>query len=154
MAKGQIGEPKPDRDYEARLDPDGNHRRLTNGMALLASGPGGWLMKKLGVDAETIESARAAPQRFEELVGGLETVTETLAPLGWIAFGAMPTDEYARAARLVLDGESDAAEELLVHAWEERLELALQPLRVLYEDESRWARTPGRSSPRAPRLGT
>ncbi len=139
-----MSEPKADRDYEARLDPDGSHRRLTDGMALLASGPGGWLMKKLGVDAETIESARAAPQQFEDLVGGLETVADTLAPLGWIAFGAMPTEEYVRAGRLVADGDSDAAEELLVSAWDERLELALQPLKLLYEDQSRRAIGHGR----------
>jgi hypothetical protein len=94
MSEKKMSEPKADRDYEARLDPDGSHRRLTDGMALLASGPGGWLMKKLGVDAEAIESARAAPQQFEDLVGGLETVADTLVPLGWIAFGAMPTEEH------------------------------------------------------------
>ena len=106
----KASELKPDRDYEARLDPDGSHRRLTDGMALLASGPGGWLMKKLGVDAKTIESARTAPKHFADLVGGLKTVADTLAPLGWIAFGAMPTEEYVRAARLAEDGDNDAAE--------------------------------------------
>jgi hypothetical protein len=63
---------------------------------------------------------------------------------GWIAFGAMPTEDYKRAARLVDDGDSDAAEELLVSAWDQRLELALQPLKFLYEDQSRWAIGHGR----------
>jgi hypothetical protein len=144
VAEKKISKRQPERNYEARVDPDGSHRRLSNGMALLASGPGGWVLKKLGVDAETLASARAAPARFAELVGGLETVAQTLAPLGWIAFGAMPTEEYQRAARLAAAGDSDAAEELLMSAWEQRLELALQPLRFLYEDESRSAIGHGR----------
>jgi hypothetical protein len=80
-----VSEPASASDYETRVDPDGTHRRLTEGMALLTTGPGGWLMKKLGVDAEMIESARAAPKQFADLVGGLETVAETLAPLGWMS---------------------------------------------------------------------
>ncbi len=144
MSEERMSEPKQDRGYETRVDPDGSQRRLMDGMALLASGSGGRLMRKLGVDAEAIESARAAQRQFADLVGGLQTVADTLAPLGWIAFGAMPTEEYVRAAQLVQDGNNEAAEGLLVSAWQERLELALQPLKFLYEDESQRAIGHGR----------
>ena len=144
MTERNTSEPDSDSDYVTRVDPDGSQRGLTQGMALLGSGPGRWIMKKLGVEEETIEAARAAPGQFKELVGRLETVAATLAPLGWIAFGAMPSEEYVRAAQLVEKGNSEAAEDLLVEVWEERLELALQPLKLLYEDQSRAAIGHGR----------
>lgn len=115
-------------------------------------------MKKLGVDAEAIETARAAPRQFADLVGGLETVADTLAPLGWDRVRSDANRGVRGAARLVADGESDAAEELLVSAWDQRLELSLQPLKLLSEDQSRWAVSGGliaaRGLPRASRLET
>lgn len=123
--------------FEARIDPDGEHRRLATGMALLITGPGGWLMERLGIERDTIDNARAAPDRFAQLVNGLEAVARTLAPHGWIAFGAIPSDAYQQAAQLARNGDVEAAESLLVETWEERLDMALHPLLYLYEDQDR-----------------
>ena len=35
--------------FQERLDPGGEHKRLADGAGLLATGPVGWLMRKLGV---------------------------------------------------------------------------------------------------------
>jgi hypothetical protein len=123
--------------FEARIDPDGEHRRLATGMALLTAGPSGWLMERLGIERDTIDNARAAPDRFAQLVNGLEAVARTLARHGWIAFGAIPSDAYQQAAQLARNGDVEAAESLLVETWEERLDMALHPLLYLYEDQDR-----------------
>jgi hypothetical protein len=123
--------------FQERVDPGGEHKRLAEGARLLATGPAGWLMRKLGVEEETLENARSAPSRYAQIVSNIENVADLLAPLGWIAFGAIPSDRYQEAARLVADGDSEAAENLLTDAWEDRLDFALSPLLALYSDQTR-----------------
>ena len=84
-----------------------------------------------------MEAARNAPKRYAQLVSNIEDVANLLAPHGWIAFGAIPSDRYQEAAQLVADGDSEAAEDLLTKAWEERLDFALRPLQSLYADQTR-----------------
>jgi hypothetical protein len=123
--------------FQERLDPGGEHKRLADGAGLLATGPVGWLMRKLGVEEDTLEAARNAPDRYAQLVNNIEDVANLLAPLGWIAFGAIPSDRYQEAAQLVADGDSEAAESVLTDAWEDRLDFALGPLLSLYADQTR-----------------
>jgi len=96
------------------------------------------ILQRLGVEKEVLERMRSAHGEYAALVDAPEQVAEHLAPLGWIAFGEMPVDEYRAAAQLAAAGESDAAEDLLVAAWEEddRLRFCLTRLvKTAYPEE-------------------
>ncbi len=105
--------------YQDRLDLDRETAELVAGLAAMSSGIFGSILHRLGVEKDVLERMRSAQGEYAALVNAPEQVAEHLAPLGWIAFGEMPVDEYRAAAALAAAGEADAAEELLVAAWEE-----------------------------------
>lgn len=122
------------RSYRERLDPNGETKRLAEGMAALSTGPFAFFLKRLGVDPDTLEDARGMRQQFRDLISVPDRVAEHLAPLGWVAFGGAPHDEYQQAAELAESGDLEAAEELLVEAWNEpdRMRWLLKRVQSLY----------------------
>lgn len=122
------------RSYKERLDPKGELDLLTTGMHALGWGPLGWLLKQAGIDEASIESARSARQRYEQLVTWAPEVAEALAQLGWIAFSQAPEAEYRQAARLAEGGDAEAAEALLTETWNdgERLRWGLIRIQQVY----------------------
>jgi hypothetical protein len=72
-------DPRPDvhASFQERLDPNGEHRQLMAAMTALSSRPGAWLMRRLGIEQNTLEEERAAPQRFAQLMEGLDEVADT-----------------------------------------------------------------------------
>lgn len=104
----------------------------------MTSFPLGWLWKRLGVDEDTLKTARTARKTYVRLMSDLDRVGELLAPLGWIAIGAAPHDEYRKAARFAQQGDHEAAETLLVAAWNEddiRLRWAVNWVTALYRGD-------------------
>lgn len=92
-------------------------RQRAEGLTALASGPFGWALRALGVDAETLAQARGATAEAQALLGRLDATAETLAPLGWLLFELAPMETYMAAAQLARDGNTEAAEELIVADW-------------------------------------
>jgi hypothetical protein len=104
-------------------------------MRLLSWGPVGSLLKQAGVlDDEALKFARSARKQYDELTQGPADVAESLAPLGWIAFGGAPADEYREAARLAAEGNHEASEGLLTKTWNDsdRLNWAVKRINTLY----------------------
>ncbi|HET6571119.1 MAG TPA: hypothetical protein VFG58_06500, partial [Solirubrobacterales bacterium] len=129
------------RSYKERMDPGGEIGMLTAGMRALSWGPVGTVLKQAGVfDDEALELARSAHTQYDELTQGPSEIAENLAPLGWIAFGGTPAEEYREAARLASVGNHEAAEELLTGAWNsgDRLRWAVARINSIYAggDES------------------
>jgi hypothetical protein len=123
------------------MDPDGEIATLTTGMCALSWGPVGALLKHAGLfDDETLKFARSVQSQYDELTQGPSEIAENLAPLGWIAFGGTPAEEYREAARLASEGDHETAEELLTKTWnsDDRLRWAVTRINSIYSggDES------------------
>jgi hypothetical protein len=123
------------RDYKDRMDPGGEIDALTKGIQALSHGPVGWLLKHAGaLDEEALDLARTAHSQYDELIQLPSEVAVNLAPLGWIAFGTAPAEEYREASRLAARGEGEAAEALLTKTWndDDRLSWAITRIKSLY----------------------
>jgi hypothetical protein len=117
------------------MDPAGEFESLARGMQALSWGPLGWLLKQFGgFDDESLELARSAHAQYQALTQWPSEIAENLAPLGWIASGTAPSNEYREAARLASEGETEAAEELLTKTWndDDRLRWAVTRVNSLY----------------------
>ncbi len=123
------------RSYKERMDPGGEIGTLAAGMRALSWGPVGALLKQVGVfDDQGLEHARSVHREYQELTDGPSGVAENLAPLGWVAFGGVPAEEYREAAQLAGQGDHEAAEDLLVEAWNngDRLRWAVKRINSIY----------------------
>jgi hypothetical protein len=123
------------RSYKDRVDPKGEIETLAAGMRVLSWGPVGSLLKQAGVlDDESLNFARSAHAQYDKLTRGPADIAENLAPLGWIAFGGVPADEYREAARLAAEGNNEASEDLLTKMWNhsDRLTWAVKRTNTLY----------------------
>lgn len=105
--------------YIERLDPGGRTAELSAEFAPLASGPVTALLRRRGVDDETLATLRAAPRTYKSFAEDLDRIASTLAPIGWIAFNQAPHAEYRAAALLAEAGDTEEAEQLLVDVWNE-----------------------------------
>lgn len=117
------------RSYRERMDPSGELDALTAGIDALSKSPIGQLL-----DDEAMRRARAARSQYNDLVQWPSEIAENLAPLGWIAFGTAPAEEYRQAARLAGEGKGEAAEELLTNTWNDgdRLRWAITRIQSIY----------------------
>lgn len=123
------------RSYKERMDPGGEIETLAAGMRALSWGPVGRVLKQVGVfDDEALDLGRSMHQQYGELTRGPSEIAENLAPLGWIAFGGVPAEEYRTAARLAAEESPEAAEELLTETWNgsDRLRWAVTRINSIY----------------------
>jgi len=123
--------------YKERLDPDGELGQLA---AFFASPVGRLLGRLAGVAPG---QGKELAEQYRRLTSEPDRVADALSPLGWILFGSAPLDEYAAAATLVEQGNTEEAEALLVHAWNDEEIMLNQPVHRLFSlysgDEEREA---------------
>lgn len=134
MAKPNQTE-EPTTSLEQRLadaiDPSGETRSMIQALTVIIRVPGAKrLLRARGVDVDAVIGAKGHFERFERVIA---QVIRVFAPLGWAPSGAMPLNAYTAAlAAIATDGE-DAAEQILVEAWDNqhRLKRPVQQISVL-----------------------
>jgi hypothetical protein len=131
--------PTPTTSLEQRLadaiDPGGETRAMIRGFDAITSLPGAKrLLRSRGVDVDALTGARTDLERSQHVVA---QAIRVFAPLGWAPSGAMPLNAYAEAlTALSTDGE-EAAEQVLVEAWDNqhRLKRPIQQIGSLGQPE-------------------
>jgi hypothetical protein len=88
-----------------------------------------------------MDDAAQLPGQVRGIIDGLDEAAGPLAAYGWITFELSPADDYVQAARLVRNGEVEAAEDLLVGTWNEAgatlLRSSVQRVQTLYRVATR-----------------
>lgn len=113
--------PAPTTPLEERLvravDPTGETQKMLQAAKFVMRVPGAkWLLRNRGVD---VDALTGSIEGFEGAQRTVAAAIRAFAPLGWAPSGAMPLDGYAAALEaLVADGQ-DAAEQVLVAAWDD-----------------------------------
>ena len=116
---------KQPKGYEDRTRLDDEARERAAGLSAMTSNPGRReLLRRLGVDEETLRSAAGAKAAIDALINAPAEIAGPLAPLGWIPFGDVPLNDYRTAASLVEEGRIEEADELLTVKWNDGHRLA------------------------------
>lgn len=121
MSKKPPPTPDPDGSLEQRLaeaiDPGGETRNLIRAFDAVTRVPGvkQW-MRSRGVDVNALVTARTGLEASQRVIA---EAIRVFAPLGWAPSGAMPLSDYTTALQVLASDGQDAAEQVLVEAWDD-----------------------------------
>lgn len=110
------------------LDPTGETRASMAAFDVFRSVPG--LVQFLGARGVDLDPLNGVQAEMDSLHRGAAQATRVFAPLGWAPCGAMAPDAYATALQALATEGPEAAEQVLVEAWDDGYRL-LRPVQQI-----------------------
>ena len=119
------------------LDPNGSTRVTVAAVNAIVGNPTlAQFLKAQGFDIETVVRSNA---QMESIAQVAAEAIRVFAPLGWAPSGAMPVPDYTEALRVFAVDGPDAAEQILLAAWdnEHRLRRPIQQISSMGQPDKR-----------------